>query len=276
MMIKSKQINSVLISAITLVLMACNGTPSTQAATKNNSSTTTATPTQIAKEVPNDVAQKITKTLESNYAEQKLKVLSINNTPINGLYEVVVNGKQITYTNATGQFMLVGDLIDTKEGRSLTEERKAVLNAVDFNSLPFDKAIKEVRGNGEMKLAVFSDPDCPYCKRLEHELVKLNNITIYNFLMPIASLHPDAPRKSVQIWCQPDRTKAWNSWMRDGKAIPKVADCTNPVAQTTALGESFGFNGTPTLVFPNGKTQSGYLPMPELEIVIKQNQQITQ
>ena len=91
-------------------------------------------------------------------------------------------------------------------------------------------------------------------------------------MMPIPSLHADAARKAVQIWCQPNRTQVWNAWMREGKAIPKVAECANPVAETTALGESFGFNGTPTLVFPNGKTQSGYLPMPEMEIVIKQNQ----
>jgi hypothetical protein len=278
-MMKTKKFALALIPAITLALMACGGTPATnnaQAATKENNSSSSVinkpVNTQVDKNVPADVAKAITQTLQTNYASQNLQVLSITTTPITGLYEVVVSGKQITYTDATGQFMLVGDLIATKEGRSLTEERKAILNQVDFNALPFDKAIKEVRGNGALKVAVFSDPDCPYCKRLERELAKMTNVTIYNFMMPIPSLHADAARKAVQIWCQPNRTQVWNAWMREGKAIPKVAECANPVAETTALGESFGFNGTPTLVFPNGKTQSGYLPMPEMEIVIKQNQ----
>lgn len=269
---KPKKVVLALIPTITLALMACGGAPASSHAQAAVQDKQAAAPIQIDPNVPESVAQAITKTLETNYADQKLKVLGISNTPITGLYEVLVSGKQITYTNDTGEFMLVGDLIATKEGRSLTEERKAVLNKIDFNQLPFDKAIKEVRGNGALKLAVFSDPDCPYCKRLERELVKMDNVTIYNFMMPIPSLHPDAARKAVQIWCQPDRSKAWTAWMRQNAAIPKVAECSNPVAQTTALGESFGFNGTPTVVFPNGKTQSGYLPMPELEIVIKQNQ----
>ncbi len=270
---KHKTLIRTLIPAVALALIACGGNPvasNAQAATPDNK--TASAPAKIDKNVPADVAKNIIKTLEANYAAQNLKVLSISPTPIAGLFEVVVNGKQITYTDATGQFMLVGDLINTKEGRSLTEERKAALNAIDFNSLPLNKAIKEVRGNGALKLVVFSDPDCPYCKRLERELAKMTNITIYTFLMPIPSLHPDAARKSVQIWCQPDRTKAWTDWMRDGKMAPKVAECANPVAETTTLGENFGFNGTPTLIFPNSKSQAGYVPMPHLEAIIKQNQ----
>ena len=91
-------------------------------------------------------------------------------------------------------------------------------------------------------------------------------------MMPIPSLHPDAERKAVQIWCQKDRTSAWLAWMRQGKQPAQVADCPNPVAETTALGNRFGFNGTPTLVFPNGKVQSGYAPMPHLQEAIEANQ----
>lgn len=262
------------LSALALALVACNGQP-TAMVNQAEAATTPKTPavqTQVDKSVPDSVAKTITKTLQTNYANQNLQVFSIAPTPISNLYEVVVSGNQITYTDATGNFMLVGDLISTKDARSLTEERKAELNKVNFNSLPFDKAIKEVRGNGALKLAVFSDPDCPYCKRLERELAKMNNVTIYTFLMPIPSLHPDAHRKSVQIWCQPNRTQAWTALMREGKMPKQVAECKNPVAETTALGESFGFNGTPTLVFPNGQSQSGYMPMPHLEQFIKQNQ----
>ena len=129
-----------------------------------------------------------------------------------------------------------------------------------------------MRGNGKLKVAVFSDPDCPYCKRLEHEFEKMTDITIYNFMMPIPSLHPDAARKAEILWCQPNPTQAWTDWMRKGQFPSGKANCDNPVAETTSLGEQFGFNGTPTLVFPNGRSQSGYSPMPHLKKIIEDNQ----
>ncbi|STZ76877.1 DsbC family protein [Bergeriella denitrificans] len=219
------------------------------------------------------VAESLKAKLEKTYADQGLKVISVAETPVGGLYEVVVSGKQIVYTDAKGDYMLVGDLIDVNTQKSLTDERAADLNKIDFSSLPLDKAIKEVRGNGKLQIAVFSDPDCPFCRRLEAEFAKMTDVTIYTFLMPIASLHPDAARKAEIIWCQPDRTKAWTDWMRSGKMPAGAGGCDNPVAETTSLGEQLGFNGTPTLVFPNGRTQSGYSPMPMLKEIIEQNQQ---
>lgn len=263
------------VPALLLALSACGETPQNkaQAAPVAKQPAAVAEPVKAGQGVPEEVAKQIANTLETNYADHKLKVLNVSTTPIDNIYEVVMSGKQIAYTNATGTYMFVGDLIETKEGRSLTEDRKSDLNAIDFNSLPLDKAIKEVRGNGKLVVAAFSDPDCPFCKRLERELAKMTDVTIYNFMMPIDSLHPDGRRKAVQIMCQPNPTKAWNEWMREGKMPPKVAECKNPVNETTALGESFGFNGTPTMVFPNGKVQAGYAPMPQLEAIIKQNQQ---
>ncbi|MDK4534234.1 DsbC family protein [Kingella kingae] len=256
------------------ILSACGQAPAANGQAKAPAPAATAAkqPAQVAKDVPADVAKTITQTLESRYADRGLKITAVNSTPVAGLYEIVAGGNQIAYTDVTGQHMLVGDLIATADGRSLTEERKAELSAIDFNSLPLDLAIKEVRGNGELKVAVFSDADCPFCKRLEREFTKMNNVTIYNFMMPLESLHPDAARKTVQILCQPNPTQAWTEWMREGKMPPKVAECETTMAKTLALGEQFGFNGTPTIVYPNGKTQSGALTMPHLEQAIKANQ----
>lgn len=268
-----------LAAAVTLALgvAACGQAPAAgqpQIPAAAAAAATQKQPAPAGQKVSDEITKAITTTLERNYADQKLKVESVSTTPVAGLYEIVVNGKQIAYTDATGQYMLVGDLIQTDIAKSLTEERKAVLNAIDFNKLPFDLAIKEVRGNGELKIAIFSDADCPFCKRLEHEFAKMTNVTIYNFMMPLTSLHPDATRKTVQILCQPDPTKAWTEWMREGKMPPAVSDCAKAATmqQTLALSEQLGFNGTPTLVFPNGTVQSGYSPMPALEEQIRANQ----
>ena len=255
----------VLLPLAVMAVTACGQTPVSHA--------NAAAPAAKTAPAQTGVAASLKTRLEKVYESQGLKVLSVGETPIQGIYEVVVSGKQIIYTDAKGDYMLVGDLIDVNTRQSLTDERAAELNKIDFASLPLDKAIKEVRGNGKLQVAVFSDPDCPFCKRLEHEFEKMTDITIYNFMMPIPSLHPDAARKAEILWCQPNPTKAWTEWMRKGKFPSGNGKCDNPVAETTSLGEQFGFNGTPTLVFPNGRTQSGYSPMPMLKEIIEKNQQ---
>lgn len=257
-----------LIPLTLLPLIACGQT--------NGSSKTASAPAVSsavsAKPAGGNVVETVKAKLEKTYAGQNLKVVSVSETPLKGIYEVIVTGKQVIYTDASGDYMLVGDLIDINKRQSITEERIAELNKIDFSTLPLDKAIKEVRGNGKLKVAVFSDPDCPYCKRLEHEFEKMTDITIYNFMMPIPSLHPDAARKAEILWCQPNPAQAWTDWMRKGQFPSGKANCDNPVAETTSLGEQFGFNGTPTLVFPNGRSQSGYSPMPHLKKIIEDNQ----
>ncbi|KLT72639.1 thiol:disulfide interchange protein [Neisseria arctica] len=259
-----------LLSASLFSLTACGPTPVSSAQTPESAQAKT--PAAESTPADNTLAAALTAKLEKTYEGQKLKVQSVRDTPIKGLYEVVVTGNQVVYVDADANYMLVGDLVDINTRKSLTEERSAELNKIDFNTLPLDLAIKEVRGNGKLKVAVFSDPDCPFCKRLEQEFAKMNNITIYNFMMPIAKLHPDAQQKAEQIWCQSNPTAAWTAWMRENKVPQPVAACDNPVAETMSLGEQLGFNGTPTLVFPNGHTQSGYSPMPELQKQIEKNQ----
>lgn len=256
-----KSFTAVAVAAL-LALCACG-----QNQINNGNTAQAATPAPSA-----DAEKTIRAKLEKVYAEQKLKVQAVYPTPVSGLYEVVLSGKQVIYTDAKADYMIVGDFIDINSRKSLTDERNADLSKVDFDSLPLEMAIKEVRGNGKRVIVVFSDPDCPFCKRLEHEFAKMTDITIYNFMMPLASLHPDAARKAEQIWCQPDRTAAWTNWMREGRMPPQAAPCENPVAETTSLGEQMGFQGTPALVFPNGKTQSGFSPLPRLEQLINENQ----
>ena len=150
-----------------LPLAACGQTPvshnSAASAPAAAKSATTA-----SGNVDSKLAQTLTAKLEQTYQGQNLKVQSVRNTPIAGLYEVVVSGNQVVYVDGSANYMLVGDLIDVNTRQSLTDERSAELNKIDFSSLPLDMAIKEVRGNGKLKVAVFSDPDCPFCKRLEH------------------------------------------------------------------------------------------------------------
>lgn len=204
----------------------------------------------------------IRKVIQSTFPKQKLT--SISKTPMPGVYEVVV-GDHILYTdeNAT-YFITEGNLWDVKEQRNLTAERKDELERIDFTSLPLELAIKDVRGNGSRKVAVFSDPDCPFCKRLEKESLRdLDDVTIYTFLFPLP-MHPDAPAKSKVIWCSPDKTKAWQNWMVKGFLPQSGGNCTAPLEKISSLAKRLGVDSTPILFFTDGSRLRGAYPADEV------------
>ncbi len=199
------------------------------------------------------------------------KVGSISKSPYFGLYEVQFD-ESLVYTDAKVTYVLVGNVYDATTKKNLTDAKLRSLSRVAFDSLPLHLAFKKVKGNGQRKFAVFSDPDCPFCAKLEHELKGIDNVTIYTFLYPIDQLHPDAARKSRIIWCAPDKVKAWDAFFESG-ALPKNnGDCDNPVAATNALGQKMRVSATPTLVFADGSIVPGALPTEQLEAEIKQGE----
>ncbi|BAK76038.1 thiol:disulfide interchange protein DsbC [Pseudogulbenkiania sp. NH8B] len=218
----------------------------------------------VAKASDPDVAE-VKKAFVTRFPDRKVE--SVSPTPVSGLYEVVLPGRQIVYVDAGVKHLFVGDLIDAEKRESLTEKRVAELSKVAWKDLPLAAAMKEVRGSGARKVAIFSDPDCPFCKKLERETLKdVNNVTIYTFLYPLTQLHPDAMRKSRQIWCSKDRVGSWTAHMRQGTELSGPDNCdVSVLEQNQALGAKLGINGTPTMVFGNGRMVSGAIPSAEFE-----------
>ena len=204
------------------------------------------------------------KAIEAAYP--KFKVESVVKTPYAGLYEVFMGG-QIVYTDEKLTFLIAeGRLVDPKTKKDVTGERLEELTKIDFNSLPLDQAIKVVKGNGSRKLVVFSDVDCPYCKRLEqNELSNISDVTIYTFLYPLEQLHPDAPAKSKSIWCASNRVKAWNDWILNNQLPKTVGNCEVPLEKVGELARKIGVTSTPTLIFADGKRMMGAQPYKEIE-----------
>ena len=201
-------------------------------------------------------------------------VTNVARSPYFGLYEAQFDDRMI-YTDAKVSYVVVGAIFDADTKQNLTDARLRQLNRVAWDQLPLDLAIKKVKGNGARKLAIFSDADCPYCKRLESEMKTLDNVTIYTFLFPIAQLHPDAARKSALIWCAPDRSKAWDEWFASGKLPNNKGDCATPLAKTAQLGQKYRISATPTLVFADGSMVPGAIPMDQLENELKQAEAAT-
>jgi thiol:disulfide interchange protein DsbC len=182
-----------------------------------------------------------------------------------GLYEVRVatpEGARILYTDENGTYFFVGTVIDAKTKNDITEARLRKLNAVRFEDLPLAQAFKLVRGKGTRQLAYFSDPRCPYCRKFDQELTKVDDVTVHVFLIPIIARDSEAISKAV--WCSPDRSKAWLELMLNGVQPTAKATCDTPIEKNLALSRKYGINGTPTLIFANGERVSGWMPADKL------------
>lgn len=193
-----------------------------------------------------------------------IEVMNVTKSPFFGLYEVFT-GDQMAYTDAKVTYIMVGTVIDPASRTNLTEERIQALKAINVADLPLDQAIKVVRGKGERKMIVFSDADCPFCKRLENTLQDMDNVTAYILLYPIDQLHPDAARKSKMIWCSADRPKAWLDYMLKGNLPANDGNCDTPLPQLQALAQKYRVVATPTMVFMDGRVVPGALPKERLE-----------
>ena len=202
---------------------------------------------------------KVKSILKKNYP-QIGNVENVYKAPYLGLYEVVTDD-QLFYTDEKAQYLINGSIYDMKNGRNLTEERSRKLFAVDFDKLPFEIAVKRVKGNGQRKMAYLTDPNCGYCKKLEGELKNMDNVTLYRFLYPI---FPGSDEKVRNILCSADPNKTWEDWMLNG-VLPPSGNCATQTEKVLALGKKLHVNGTPTLIFADGVQVPGYMPAADLE-----------
>ncbi|BBU67907.1 DsbC family protein [Fluviibacter phosphoraccumulans] len=212
-------------------------------------------------------AQEIASPALAKVVESQLgvKPQRIVKTPyLGGLYEIYAGG-QLFYSDEKGSVFVFGSLVDGKTHRNITAEQQLAL-------LPLQDAIKRVNGNGgngKRTLITFEDPNCGYCKKLTKELVNLKDATVYTFLVPILS--EDSLVKSKKIWCAPDRLKAFDDWMVNGKAPAGSDNCANPLERNSKLAQGLGVSGTPAIFFPNGERVPGYMPLDKIEKALKGN-----
>jgi thiol:disulfide interchange protein DsbC len=187
---------------------------------------------------------------------------SVRPSPVAGLFEVVVrgdSGPRIFYTDASATMLIAGSIFDLRSDRNLTEERLRALAAVKWESLPFDWAFTIKHGSGRRKIAVFSDPNCPFCRQFEGDLAKLGDVTIHLFLYPV--IKPDSVRQTKSVWCSRDRAQAWMDLMFRNIEPRASPDCDTPIEKILAFGRKLGANATPTWILQNGEIHSGALPI---------------
>ena len=206
------------------------------------------------------------KLIEQQYPD--IKIQSIKKTNFNDLYEVYL-GNQIIYTDQSFKFLIIeGQLVDPKSKKNITAERLADLQKIAFENLPLDLAIKIKKGIPQKKVAVFSDIDCPFCRKLEKEvLMKLDNVEIYTFIFPLA-IHPEAEQKSLKIWCSDDPAANWVNFMKTADLPDNNGDCASPIDEIQNFAKKYGIQSTPTIIFEDGKRVSGAIPKDEFKSLL--------
>ena len=255
---------AIVIAALTPLLLSACAVRAGEEAAASQPASAAAQPAPAAAASGPALASRSIEELVRERVSKKIpgKVNSIRSLPF-GMFEVVIDS-EIVYVDENANYLITGHLYDTRTQEDLTARRSEEVLRVDFGSLPLNLAFKLVRGDGSRAVAIFEDPNCPYCKKLERDMRTLDNATIYIFLYPILS--DDSVAKSNQIWCSKDPPAAWTKLMVDGLQPEKMADgCKTPVDDVLQLGHKLSVTGTPTLVFADGRRAPGMVPLDKIE-----------
>lgn len=189
---------------------------------------------------------------------------SIRESGVDGIVEVLLGGRRFIYSDLAGKHIFNGHLFTLDPQEDMTAQRLAEIERIDVKQFPLADAFDVVHGNGKREVYVFSDPDCPFCKKLEEQLPQVKDVTIHIFLFPLTSVHPHAYEHALGVWCSKDRQKTWSDKMLKG-VDPAGAKCDNPIDRNLALGQKLHVDGTPTLVFADGRMHAGTVTAEELE-----------
>jgi thiol:disulfide interchange protein DsbC len=193
------------------------------------------------------------------------RVESVQPTPVPGIFEVQfrgADGPRIIYTDAQAAHIIIGEIIEARTERNLTEERMRRAAAISMDSLPYDLAVKVQRGNGRRMLAVFSDPHCPACVEFERTLARIDDVTIHYFMYPV--IRPELADHSRAVWCSPDRAKAWLDLAQRRQPPAVSPGCDTPIEKILAIGGRLGVRSTPTTFFANGERVRGGMSAAQL------------
>ena len=222
-----------------------------------------AVPAFAADSIPAGIEARMAKLLPGDKPD------SVKAMPFGGLYEVRV-GAGVLYMTADGRYVIQGRVLDFETDRNLTEESQAAGRKEILAGLKDSDLVVYAPKETKHTITVFTDIDCPYCRKLHGEVAELNRlgIKVRYASFPRAGIDSDSYKKAVSVWCAKDRGAAM-TLAKSGKD-PQQKECSNSVADQFKLGSKIGVNGTPTIFLEGGEVIPGYRPAADIAAIVEQ------
>lgn len=200
----------------------------------------------------------------------QLEVTEVRQTPMSGVYEVIMNSGEILFSDVNGQYLLAGEMYMAQaEGLvNLTAETRKRQTANMMASLDESRLVVFAPDNPRATITVFTDVDCTYCRRLHHDVEAINaeGIAVRYAAYPRGGVSSTAYPKMVSVWCSPNPQRAITQ-AKNGQNLP-TRDCDNPVLEQHMLGNQIGITGTPAIILEDGTLVPGYLDLPTLTSLV--------
>jgi thiol:disulfide interchange protein DsbC len=211
-----------------------------------------------AAEIDNPAVNKVLSKLAPGKKPDRLEP-----SPVPGLYEVVY-GPQVFYVSKDGRFVVDGDVVDVKQGKNLTEELRAAGRLKIIDSIDPANMIIYAPKHVKHVVTVFTDVDCPYCRKMHSHIAEYNKygIEVRYVAFPRTGVNTPSYFKAVSVWCAADRKKALTE-AKLGEPVP-MRKCNSPVDHQLSLAGKLGITGTPTLILEDGSELPGYIPPKKL------------
>ena len=197
----------------------------------------------------------------------QLEIVNIKPTPLATIYEVELNTGELLYSDASGEYLFAGDLYQTTPDGllNLSIATRQEANLRKISAVPDEEAIIfEPEGEVKATLTIFTDVDCGYCRQLHGEREQLLDfgVRLRYLAYPRGGENATSYDKMISVWCSEDRHRTLTQ-AKNGQNLPR-RDCESPVMAHYDLGNQLGIQGTPALVFPDGRLIPGYVEAPRL------------
>lgn len=202
--------------------------------------------------------------------DPNIPIQSIDAEALDGFYAVTLASGEVLYMSEDQQFIMSGTLyqVSSQGLVNLTENRlKSIRLEAMKDVKDEDMVIYPAEGERKVRLLVFTDTDCPYCRKLHDEVPELNEMGIEVAYLAFPRSGPGTPtaQKMEAIWCQEgDERLAAMDRAKSGDENA-LQSCENAVNDQFTLGQRVGVTGTPALIFEDGSLVPGYVPAARLK-----------
>ncbi|WP_293264607.1 DsbC family protein [Neptunomonas sp.] len=223
--------------------------------------------TVVAAEDVKDVIIKQLQKIDTN-----IPVVSVSKAQLTGMYEVELGTGEVIYSDAKGEYFLLGQLYQMSDEKGFVNLSEAKMNSqrsIKLKSIPeSEKVVFKATGVEKASVYVFTDVDCPYCRKLHNEVPKLQamGVSVEYLAFPRQGPNTATFKKMTNIWCAEDKVKAMTR-SKQGKSLKSV-ECENPVLAQYKVGQNIGVTGTPAIITKDGQLIPGYMPAERLAAML--------